>query len=141
MSTSNQKRRKGTQHTKTQPTKTQPSKTVPTRWVALGAIVVALLLAGVVSFYASGDPDGLNRVALDEGFSGTEKQHAAGDGPFSGYATSWIDSERLSGGFAGVVGVLVVLALTGGLAHVVRRRRTDSGRSDATSHGDHQSVG
>ena len=32
------------------------------------------------------------------------------------------DDERLSGGLAGVVGVLLVLVLAGGITYVVRRR-------------------
>jgi cobalt/nickel transport protein len=115
-------------------------RTVATKWVALGTLLVALLLAGVISFYASGDPDGLNRVAIDKGFSDTESDHGAADGPFAGYGTSWIDNERLSGGLAGVVGVVVVLALTGGLARVVRRRDTAGRGSDATRQPDQRPV-
>ena len=95
---------------------------VSTKALAAGLLLIALLLAGVVSFYASSSPDGLNRVAQDEGFSDTEKDHATGDGPLSGYDSSFIRDGRLSGGFAGVVGVLVVLGLTGGLTYAVRRR-------------------
>jgi cobalt/nickel transport protein len=109
-------------------------RSVPLRWVALGVLVVALVLAGVVSHYASSDPDGLNRVAQDKGFSGTEEQHRAADGPFAGYATADVDNERLSGGLAGVVGVLVVLALGSGVAYAVRRRHADAdpGRNHAS---------
>lgn len=114
---------------------------VATKWVAVVAVLVALLLAGVVSFYASSSPDGLERVAMDKGFSDTEADHAAADGPFAGYATSWIDNERLSGGLAGVVGVVVVLVLTGGLARVVRRGREADDDSDAHAPRDQQSVG
>jgi cobalt/nickel transport protein len=112
--------------------------TVGTRRVALGALLVALVLAGLLSFYASSDPDGLNRVAIDQGFSDTETDHRTADGPLAGYTTSGVDDERLSGGLAGVVGVVVVLALTAGLAQVVRRRRTDDGSSAATTAGDRQ---
>jgi cobalt/nickel transport protein len=96
---------------------------VPARWVAVGIAVVTLLLAGVVSHYASSSPDGLNRVAQDKGFSGTAEPHRADDGPFAGYTTKDVADQRLSGGIAGVLGVVVVLALAGGLALVVRRRR------------------
>lgn len=104
-----------------------PRRRVPRRvpvWlVAAGMLVVALVLAGVVSHYAADSPDGLNRVAIDQGFSDTEESHAAGDGPFSGYDASFVGDDRLSGGVAGVVGVLVVLVLAGGLTFVLRRRR------------------
>ena len=93
-----------------------------TKVVAAGVLLVALALAGIVSFYADSNPDGLNKVAQDKGFSKTEKDHATADGPFAGYGASFISDERLSGGVAGVVGVLVVLTLAGGLALVVRRR-------------------
>ena len=86
-------------------------RNVSTKWVAFGIAVVALLLAGVVSFYASGDPDGLTKVSEDQGFAATEKEHGAADGPLAGYAAEDVDDERLSGGIAGVVGVVVVLAL------------------------------
>lgn len=97
---------------------------VSTRAVVVAGLLVALLLAGVVSYYASSSPDGLNRVAQDEGFSSAEKEHSAADGPFAGYATKGVDNGRLSTGLAGVVGSLVVLTLAGGTALAVRRRGT-----------------
>ena len=68
-------------------------------------LLVALLIAGVGSFYASTHPDGLNFVAEKTGFIDQEKTSAASDGPFAGYSTKGIDDARLSGGVAGVVGV------------------------------------
>jgi len=100
-----------------------------TKVVAAGLLLVALVLAGVVSYYADSSPDGLNKVAQDKGFSDTEKEHAAGDGPFAGYESSFIDDGRLSGGFAGVVGVLLVLGLAGGLTYAVRRREPSDDRT------------
>lgn len=97
-------------------------KTVPTRWVALGIATAALLLAGVVSYYASSSPDGLTKVSEDKGFAATERTHGAKDSPFAGYATKDVGNDRLSGGLAGLVGVTVVLALGTGLVYAVRRR-------------------
>jgi cobalt/nickel transport system permease protein/cobalt/nickel transport protein len=97
---------------------------VPTRALVVAGILVALLIAGVASFYASEDPDGLTKVSEDQGFSQTEKEHDAADGPFAGYETRGVGDGRLSGGLAGVVGSLVVLTIAGGGALVVRRRRT-----------------
>jgi hypothetical protein len=92
--------------------------------------LVALVLAGVVSYYASASPDGLNKVAEDKGFSAQEEESATADSPLAGYETA-VDNDRLSGGLAGVAGVVVVLALAGGLAFVVRRRTDDSGEPSA----------
>lgn len=102
-------------------------KRLSTRAVALGILLVSLLLAGVVSFYAASSPDGLTKVSQDQGFADTEEDHGAADGPFAGYGSSFIDDERLSGGVAGVVGVLVVLALGSGLTLALRRRDDAAG--------------
>lgn len=96
-----------------------------TRALAAGILLVALVLAGIVSFYAASDPDGLTKVSQDEGFADTETEHGTADGPFAGYGSSFIDDDRLSGGVAGVVGVLVVLALGTGLTYAVRRRSAE----------------
>lgn len=97
-------------------------KKIPTAWVVIGGLVVTLLLAGVVSYYASGDPDGLTKVSEDKGFADTETEHDAADSPLAGYATKDVDNERVSGGLAGVVGVIVVLGVGTGVAYAVRRR-------------------
>ena len=95
------------------------------RAVGLAVLLVALLLAGVVSHYASDSPDGLERVAEDQGFAQTEETHPSADGALAGYDTTAVRDERVSGGVAGVAGVLVVLILAGGLTFVLRRRRQD----------------
>ena len=91
--------------------------------VFLGAgLLVALLLAGVVSLYASSSPDGLEKVAEDQGFAQTAEDHALVDWPFADYSTRGVGDERLSGGLAGVVGVGITLAIAGGIVMAVRRR-------------------
>lgn len=103
-------------------------KQVSTKAVAVGILVVALFLAGIVSFYAASTPDGLTKVSQEQKFDTTETEHHTADGPFAGYGASFVDNERLSGGVAGVVGVVVVLALAGGLTLALRRRRDDESR-------------
>jgi hypothetical protein len=95
----------------------------------LGFAVVTLLLAGVVSTFAPRSPDGLQRVAREQGIARTERPHALGDGPMAGYAVKTADDGSLSGGLAGVTGVLVVLGLTSGVAFALRRRN-DAVRGD-----------
>jgi hypothetical protein len=106
-------------------------RSLPTRVVLGGLLLAALLIAGVVSFYASSDPDGLERVAGDEGFLSTAEDHATGDGPLADYAVTGVDDARVSGGAAGVIGAGVVLLLMGGVAYAVRRRRTGDEAADA----------
>lgn len=95
-------------------------RTVSTRTLLVIGFLVALTLAGVVSFYASGSPDGLNKVAGDLGFSGAQRASKTHDGPLAGYAIVGFDHARWSGGLAGVVGCLVVLGLSS-LLFLLRR--------------------
>jgi cobalt/nickel transport protein len=99
------------------------SRRVSTRMLMVVGLLLALTLAGVASFYASNRPDGLNRVAQDEGFSNAQRGHGSAEGPLAGYETQGVDDARLSGGMAGVVGSIVVLAIAGGTVLLLRRRR------------------
>jgi hypothetical protein len=91
------------------------------RFVVVG-VVVSLLVAGVLSFYASSHPDGLNSVAQSLGFASTERASATSGSPLSGYSVRGVGDDRLSGGLAGVAGVVVVGALMTGLVLLLRRR-------------------
>ncbi len=107
-----------------------------TRIVVLVGLLVALLVAGGLSYYASSAPDGLNRVAIDEGFDKGEKDHALDDSPLSGYSLRGVDNDRLSGGLAGILGVGLTFVLGSAIALAVRRRGADSSppeRSDRES--------
>ena len=88
-----------------------------TKAVAAVVLLLALVLAGVVSRFASGDPDGLTKVSEDQGFGGTGKTH---DSLLGGY-----------GGLTGALGVLVVLGLAGGVTYAVRRRDHDEDHDES----------
>jgi hypothetical protein len=92
-----------------------------TAFVLVG-LLVALLLAGVVSFYASDSPDGLEQVAADQGLDAAEQPSGAEESPLSGYRTDGIGDDRLAGGIAGVVGVVATFTVGTGLALAARRR-------------------
>lgn len=93
-----------------------------TRLFVLAGLLVALVLAGVVSYYASAEPDGLTKVSEDEGFAESEEAHDLEDSPLAGYSTEDVDDERLSGGMAGAIGVGVTFVVAGGVTLLVRRR-------------------
>jgi cobalt/nickel transport system permease protein/cobalt/nickel transport protein len=93
-----------------------------TRRFFVVSLVAALLVAGVASFYASSHPDGLEYVAEKTGFLDSAEDSAAADSPLADYSTKGVENERVSGGVAGVVGSVVVLALAGGLFWILRRR-------------------
>ncbi|MFI9806319.1 energy-coupling factor ABC transporter permease [Streptomyces sp. NPDC052301] len=92
-----------------------------TLWAA--GLVTSLVLAGFVSFYASADPDGLEKVAHDKGIDKKEEKHASSDSPLAGYGVKDVSDARLSGGLAGVIGVGVTAVAGSAVFWAVRRRR------------------
>ncbi|MFQ6172473.1 PDGLE domain-containing protein [Oryzobacter sp. R7] len=92
-----------------------------TRAVVTAGMAVSLLLAAVVSSYASGHPDGLEFVSAQLGFLDTARDSVTSGSPLADYAVSGIDGSRLSGGLAGVVGVVTTAAVMLGLVAVLRR--------------------
>ena len=95
----------------------------------LGGLLVAIALALFVSPFASGNPDGLNKVAIDQGFDDTAEEHALEDGPLAGYGIRGIDNERMSKGLSGLIGVLVTFGvglLLFGALRAARARRANS---------------
>jgi len=91
------------------------------KFLAAG-FLVSLFLAGVVSFYASSDPDGLEKVAEDIGFIETAKDHTYADGALADYGVKGIDNERASVGLAGVIGVIGTAVVGGALFTFIARK-------------------
>ena len=83
---------------------------------------LSLILAGGVSFYASSNPDGLEKVAEDIGFSETAKENTNADGLLADYGVKGVDNARLSTGAAGIIGVLATAGISTGLFYLVRRK-------------------
>ncbi|MET3963394.1 cobalt/nickel transport protein [Marmoricola sp. OAE513] len=107
-------------------TTTVPRNRISTRTLIIAGLLVAFVLAGFVSYYASSHPDGLEYVAGDKGFLDTAKDHKTSqDSPMADYSTQGVDNPRLSGAIAGVTGTVLVLVIAGGVALLVRRRGTD----------------
>jgi cobalt/nickel transport protein len=107
-------------------------------WFLAGGLLVALILAGFVSNFASGSPDGLDAATL-EGCTtdangritgGTcaaqqAQDHQLKDGPLANYGVKGLGNGYLSTGIAGVAGVLVTFAVGAGLFWVLRRRKPE----------------
>jgi cobalt/nickel transport protein len=113
-------------------------------WFLAGGLLVALLLAGVVSNFASSSPDGLDATTLkgctvDANGTITGGQcpaqqaqgHQLAGGPLADYGIKGLANPHLSTGLAGVAGVLITFGLGAGLFWVLRRRgakaTTDAG--------------
>ncbi|MFF9816452.1 energy-coupling factor ABC transporter permease [Streptomyces sp. NPDC014006] len=95
------------------------------RKVWITGLVTSLVSAGFVSFYASASPDGLEKVAHDQGIAHKAEPHASDDSPLAGYGVKDISDARLSGGLAGVIGVGVTVVAGSAVFWAVRRRRSD----------------
>ena len=106
----------------------------------LAFLAVTLLVAGGLSYLASPSPDGLDTVSL-HGCEVTEtadgerldgdciaqdaQDSATAGSPLAGYSIGGGDGTV---GPAGMIGVLVTLAVAGGLFWLLRRRTSDPGR-------------
>jgi cobalt/nickel transport protein len=106
-------------------------------WVGFG--VAILLIAGVVSYLASSSPDGLDSatlqgcqvVATDHGEQLTgdciaqhATEHAMSVSPLADYT---VLGHPAAGGLAGIIGVVVVLAIAGGAFWLIARTRRTKG--------------
>ncbi len=98
----------------------------------VGFLIVALLVAGGLSYFASSSPDGLDSVALagcEVGEDGepvggrclaqNAQEHGLAGSPLADYAVGGVEG---SVGLAGVLGVLLTLAVAGGLFWLLRSR-------------------
>lgn len=103
-----------------------------------GGLLVAAVLAGVVSSFAYGAPDGLDSVSregctFDENdqitggdcMAKSAQEHEVG-GPLADYGIKGIDNPVLATGLSGVIGVAVTFAIGGGVFWLVRRRPKDA---------------
>ncbi|MBK3568363.1 energy-coupling factor ABC transporter permease [Streptomyces sp. MBT62] len=106
-----------------------PVRSTSHRKVWLTGLAASLLLAGFVSFYASSNPDGLEKVAADQGIDRTAKEHASADSPLADYGVRDVEDARLSGGLAGVIGVGVTVVAGSGVFWAVRKRRNTASQA------------
>ncbi len=91
----------------------------PSRRIWIAGLCLALIVA-LLSPLASPHPDGLERVAEDQGFI-----QRALDAPYhliADYVFPGISNEAAATILAGIVGTLLVFGITWGLAAALRRR-------------------
>ena len=88
------------------------------RWWIVGYLIA--LAAAALSPFASGAPDGLERVARDKGFDEAARgpvYHVIPD-----YLLPGVEDERLATVLAGWIGVTALFLVVGGLAYLLTRR-------------------
>ncbi len=83
------------------------------------SLVICLIIGGVISLFASGSPDGLERVAEDKGFAEEAEESTFEIMP--DYTVPLAGSEVVSASLAGIVGVLIIFLVVYGIGKIFRR--------------------
>lgn len=89
----------------------------------LWSILVSLLIAGGVSYFASSSPDGLEKVAHDNGFADKASETVKVPAPMPDYSVPGVRNRFLSGALAGVAGTVAVFGLAVAAGWVLRSRK------------------
>jgi len=84
-------------------------------------LAFAILLALLISPFASSSPDGLEKVAEDKGFLEKGEVEAAISSPVPDYAWPGMTNEMLATSAAGVFGTLLVFGFGYSLATFLKR--------------------
>jgi len=85
-------------------------------------VIIALLLAGIISMFASPLPDGLEKVAENHGFLEKGEGEPAIKSPVPDYEFPGLKNKKLATSIAGIAGTLVVFGLGYGIAFILKRR-------------------
>jgi cobalt/nickel transport system permease protein len=70
-------------------------------------LIVSIVIAGFLSFYASSHPDGLEKVSADQGLDVTAVDSANADSALADYGVAGVENERASAFLGGVIGVAI----------------------------------
>lgn len=100
------------------------------RIFVVAGLLVGLALALFVSPFASSSPDGLEKVAEEEGFSEAAEDSALADSPLADYGVEGIDDDKAGTAVSGLIGVLLTFGIGVGLFGVVRVLRPDDEDAD-----------
>ncbi len=87
--------------------------------IAIG-LIVSLVLAILLSPFASSSPDGLEKVGEDKGF--IEKAHSLLTGLLPDYLFPGVSNEKIATAIAGGLGVLIVFGITYLLMLMIRKK-------------------
>lgn len=101
------------------------------KWITIA--IVTLIAAGMISYFASPHPDGLERVAENNGFINKAKEPSW---------VAWIKDYELPGihipilrvGLAGIIGVSLLFLVLYGLTSKLTRREEDNNVGESDHH-------
>lgn len=87
-------------------------------------LLFSLVVAGVLSFYASSNPDGLEKVTADQGLDVTAVDSANSDSALADYGVDGVENERASAFLGGVIGVAITGLAGAGLYFWLRNPKS-----------------
>ncbi len=100
------------------------------RWgLPAGILVVALCIAGVLSHFASSSPDGLERVAEDQGFADHAQPQPGQLEVMPDYELPGAEHSVVGRTAVALGGTLVVFAVSLSIGWALRRRRPPPDRT------------
>jgi cobalt/nickel transport protein len=89
----------------------------------LTGLLAALVLALLISPFASPWPDGLERVAQDQGFLEKGEGSPVFAAPAPDYIFPGIDNRKWATSIAGLIGTLAMFGIGWGVAALIKRRK------------------
>ena len=97
----------------------------------LAGLAVTLIVAVVVTQFASSDPDALEHVAEQEGFAATAEEHDLAEGPLADYSAEVSSNQGVNTAVAAVAGTLLTLDIGYSVFWMARRSNRDRSGSTA----------
>ncbi|MFZ5642007.1 MAG: PDGLE domain-containing protein [Bacillota bacterium] len=85
-------------------------------------LIAAVIIAAILSPFASSNPDGLERVATDLGFIERGEGTAIIESPIADYIFPGIENEAVATAVAGIAGTVITFAVMYVLARVIKRK-------------------
>lgn len=80
-------------------------------------LLIAVLIGGVLSLFASSFPDGLEKVAEDQGF--LSQEYVVASGLMPAYQVSWVSNVTLASLLAGIIGTFSVFGVLFGIGSLL----------------------
>jgi cobalt/nickel transport system permease protein len=87
-------------------------------------LLVSIVIAGFLSFYASSQPDGLEKVSADQGLDVNAVDSANSGSALADYGVAGVENERTSAFLGGLIGVAITGLAGAGLYFWLRDPNT-----------------
>lgn len=89
----------------------------------LVGIAASVALVLLLAPNANPNPDGLEKVAAEQGIDSEVRDHALAGGPLADYGVDGVDNRYVGTWAAGLIGVVATFAIGAGVVYLVRRAR------------------